>query len=246
MAPRIFFIHTVNGLVETFTKLCQELIPDAEPCHLSDDSLILAVLAAGGLTPAIYRRICSHVVVAEELRCNPFFERHDSIGWNQRLPEIASAVALAELERIEEVVEMRVLAGSCFEQVVSDCDWLVPQQTPEGYVNAYWTFSVRIMDDDLDWQAFRRKFVELGGDGFYGAYLPAHLEPIFANLNKAVEADPKRYPQWAGRLPDYRQWTCPVWESIQPRIVQLKTNYFDPDTARREADILAKTIRHFS
>ena len=187
-----------------------------------------------------------HVVVAEELRCNPFFERHDSIGWNQRLPEIASAVALAELERIDEVVEMRIFAGSCFEQVVRDCDWLVPQKTPEGYVNACWTYAVRIMDDDLDWQAFRRKFVELGGDGFYGAYLPTHREPIFANLNKAVEADPKRYPQWAGRLPDYRQWTCPVWESIQPRMVQLKTNYFDADTSRREADILAQTIRHFS
>ena len=66
MAPKIFFIHTVNGLVETFTRLCQELIPDAEPCHLSDESIIQAVLAASGLTPSIYRRICDHVVAAEE------------------------------------------------------------------------------------------------------------------------------------------------------------------------------------
>ena len=80
----------------------------------------------------------------------------------------------------------------------------------------------------------------------YQLYKQKKYDRALEFFRKAVDADPKRYPQWAGRLPDYRQWTCPVWESIQPRIVQLKTNYFDTDTARREADILARTIRHFS
>lgn len=66
MAPHVFFIHTVNGLVENFNNLCKELLPDAERCHISDESLIQAVLAAGGLTPAIYRRVCEHVVAAEQ------------------------------------------------------------------------------------------------------------------------------------------------------------------------------------
>jgi len=54
------------------------------------------------------------------------------LGWNQRLPEVACAVALAELERIDELAEMRTYAGRTWECVVRDCDWLVPQKTPEG------------------------------------------------------------------------------------------------------------------
>jgi len=48
-----------------------------------------------------------------------------------------------------------------------------------------------------------------------------------------VEAEPSRYPQFAGLLPDYRRVRCPVWEAIQPRMIHLKTNYFDLQTARR-------------
>ena len=185
-------------------------------------------------------------VVSEELRCQPTFQRHTSVGWNYRLPEIAAAVALGELERVEELVEMRQACAKCFAEVVAGCDWLVPQKTPEGYVHSYWVYAARITRDDLDWAALRRKFVELGGDGFYGAYLPVHREPVFANLSREVQSHPERYPHFAGRLPDYREWSCPVWEKIQPRVIQLKTNYFDLDAARQQAEILARTIDFFA
>jgi Asp/Glu/hydantoin racemase len=66
MSAKVFFLHTVSGLVEGFRRLCAELIPEAAVCHISDESLIQGVLAAGGLTPAIYRRVCDHVVAAEQ------------------------------------------------------------------------------------------------------------------------------------------------------------------------------------
>jgi len=185
-------------------------------------------------------------VVDEALRCHPTFERHTSLGYNFRLPEIAAAVALAELERLDDLVAMRTTVAECFEPVVRGCDWLVPQKVPAGYVNSFWTYTVRLARDDVDWTAFRRKFVELGGDGFYGAYLPVYREPVFRNLSEAVAARPERYPHFAGVLPDYREVRCPVWEAIQPRIIQLKTNYFDVNTAQRQAEILGETIRFFS
>jgi perosamine synthetase len=184
-------------------------------------------------------------VVSEERRCQPDYLRHDSVGWNQRLPEVACAVALAELERLDELVAMRMASARAFDAVVRGCRWLVPQKTPEGYVNAYWNYAARIDRDDVAWVDFRRKFVDLGGDGFYGSYQPAHLEPVFANLNRAVDERPERYPQWAGRLPRYERGMCPVWERIQPHIIMLKTNYFDLDQAERQAEILDQTIRWF-
>jgi len=65
MSHKVVFIHTVHGLAEMFTGLCKELARDVRPYHVSDETLIHSVLAAGGVTPAVNRRICEHVVAAE-------------------------------------------------------------------------------------------------------------------------------------------------------------------------------------
>ena len=161
------------------------------------------------------------------------------------MPEVACAVALAELERLDELTEMRMAAGRALDEVVADCDWLVPQKTPEDCVNSCWNYPVRILRDDIVWNELLQKFVELGGDGFYGAYQPIHLEPVFANLNKAVDKQPERWPHFTGRLPRYEKGLCPIWEAIQPRIAMLKTNYWDTDSIEQQADVLAKTIACF-
>ena len=184
--------------------------------------------------------------VPKEVRCHPDFERHTVLGYNFRLPELAAAYALGEFERLDELVAMRCAVAQLFEEVVRGCDWLTPQRTPEDCVHSWWTFALRLGRDDLSWTTFRRKFVELGGDGFYAAYLPVYREPVFASLSREVAQSPERYPQWAGRMPDYREVTCPVWDRIQPRIMQFKTNYFDYDSAARQAQALGDTIEHFS
>jgi perosamine synthetase len=89
-------------------------------------------------------------------------------------------------------------------------------------------------------------FTSLGGDGYYAAYQPVHREPIFPILSNLVKSDPERFPHWHGKMPDYNETSCPVWESIQPQIIMLKTKYFDLHCARRQAVFLAKTIKHFS
>jgi perosamine synthetase len=184
--------------------------------------------------------------IPQELRCHPTFARHVSVGYNFRMPEIAAAVALGELERLEELVEMRVRTAECFREVVKDCPWLTPQKTPANYVHSYWAYTCKMSDAGPDWTAFRKKFVELGGDGFYGCWLPVHREPVFQNLGRLVAENPKRYPHFAGLMPDYRDVHLPIIEKIQPRLCQFKTNCFDLDTARTQADILAKTIKSFT
>ena len=66
MPTRIFFIHTVSGLHGMFNDLCAKHMTDFKTTHISDESLIQRALAAGGLTPVLYRRVCDHVAAAEE------------------------------------------------------------------------------------------------------------------------------------------------------------------------------------
>jgi len=211
----------------------------------SDDQLALAArkAATAGFKDLTLKP--GDNVVSERRRCQPGYQRHDSIGWNQRLPEIACAVALAELERVDELTAMRTDSARAIENTVQQFDWILPQKTPAGYVNAYWTYMVRITRDDIGWSDLLATNLDLGGEGFYGAYQPAHLEPVYARLNQAVDANPERYPHYAGKLPQYGPGMCPVWESIQPRVIMFKTNFFDTDEADRQAEILARTLKKF-
>ncbi len=156
----------------------------------SDDDLALAARKAATIGFKDLSLRPGDNVVSETLRCRPDYARHDRLGWNQRLPEIAAAVALAELERLDELAAMRTYSGLAFDRVVRQCGWLVPQKTPAGCVNAFWTYAVRITRNDIVWDDLLAAFVDLGGDGFYAAFLPAHLEPVFANLNRAVDETP--------------------------------------------------------
>ena len=39
---------------------------------------------------------------------DPSYFRHGSLGWNYRMPELCAAVALAQTERIEELVDLSI------------------------------------------------------------------------------------------------------------------------------------------
>lgn len=67
MTVKLAFIHTVPSLVNLFTDLSQELLPeDVEILHIADEILLKTVLAQGGLSPFIYRRVAEHVSAAEQ------------------------------------------------------------------------------------------------------------------------------------------------------------------------------------
>jgi len=67
MTIKVGFIHTVASLVGTFNELSKELLPkDVEVFHIADELLLKVVLAQGGLSPFIFRRVADHVVAAVE------------------------------------------------------------------------------------------------------------------------------------------------------------------------------------
>ena len=166
---------------------------------------------------------------------SPDYARHASIGYNYRLPELCAAVALAQTERLDELVQVRLNAAACYAQATAGCNWLTPQAVPEGYVHSYWTYVLKLeAEKGISWYQFRDKYLALGGDGIYAAWLLTYHEPAFR-----------------GQRVDAQQWQpfeiglCPVAESLQPQLLQFKTNYFDADRADHAADVLAKTIAYF-
>ena len=169
---------------------------------------------------------------------DPDYLRHVSMGWNYRMPELCCAVALAQLENLEVLVERRIQASMAFEDAARGCEWLTPQKTPSGLVNSYWTWVAVLQRDDITWQQFRDRFVELGGDGIYAAWQLTYLEPMFQKQQllgreKFIAEDIKN---------SYRRGLCPVAERLQPRLLQFKNSYWDPVDGQQQAEILRKTI----
>jgi Asp/Glu/hydantoin racemase len=67
MAFQVAFIHTVPALIGLFNDLSNEYLPEeTEVFHIADEVLLRVVLASGGLTPFIYRRVAEHAAAAAE------------------------------------------------------------------------------------------------------------------------------------------------------------------------------------
>jgi perosamine synthetase len=174
---------------------------------------------------------------------SPHYKRHDVLGWNYRLSEFNSAVALAQLDRLEILVGLRIKNAEIFMDVMSDCDYLIPQNTPSGYTNSYYTLGVVYEGWEkigVSWEDFRKAYKEEGGDGIYGAWSVPYLEPMVAERQFV-----KRCP-WVYENVHYEKGLCPVAESIQPKIMQFKTNYRNAELAKTKAKALRRTIKKFS
>ena len=173
---------------------------------------------------------------------DPMYKRHDTVGWNYRMNELTAAVALAQLERVDELVNRRIAVGKIFLNALKACDWIVPQHVPNGYKHTYWTFTAIFHGDtkhSITWKTFWNKFKEIGGDGFYGGLSVVYQEPVIKDgkyLTKILDK--------SDVTQDF-DGSCPVAEDLQPRMMQFKTNYRNIEDAKRQADLLVDAIGYF-
>ena len=168
---------------------------------------------------------------------DPNYSRHISLGFNYRMSEINAALILGQLRRAEELVNQRIQVAGLFDEALVGQSLLRRQFVPTEYKNTYWAYSL-VLDTPAptsDWYRFRDAFQGNGGDGFYAAWKLSYMEPLF---QERVQGATGVWQRFGPNL-------CPNAEYLQPRIIQLKTNYWDLDDAARQARILRKTIQTF-
>jgi len=178
---------------------------------------------------------------------DPDYKRHTAFGWQYRLPEVAAAVGLAQVARLDDYVDRRRQIWEMYDEAVADCAYLIPQKAPEGYKNACWTFAARYEGESelgVSWHDFAKKFQEYSGEGIYAAWSVAYLEPALVAQRFYGKGCPIRCPLYEGEV-DWRAGLCPQAEAIQPKLMQFKCNIGDMDHARAQADALRKTVEFF-
>ena len=211
----------------------------------NDKLLAERVRKCGGIGYSNLTAELSRTQLNQETFQDPDYKRHDYLGWNYRLPEINAAVGLAQMERLDEIVEMRRAIAKCYDDAIDGCNWLIPQKVPPDYTHAYWTYAVKYegaRELGVSWKTFYRIYRESGGDGFYAAWSIPYLEPVMSNRSFYAEGCPLSCPLYGSNSSKYEAGLCPRAESIQPKIMQFKTNYLDMQLAEQKAISLRSTI----
>jgi perosamine synthetase len=168
---------------------------------------------------------------------DPIYNRHISLGYNYRMSEVQSAVMLGQLERINELVDVRIKVGEIFDEVIKGSKVVTKQHTPDYCVNSYWGYAMILNTDnpEVDWYKFRNLFQKNGGDGYYAAWKLTYQESLFTEEIQNIE----------GITQEYSQGLCPNAEFLQKRIIAMKTNYWNIEEAKEQATILRKTLEEF-
>ena len=168
---------------------------------------------------------------------DPNYIRHVTLGFNYRMSEVCSAVALGQLERLEELVDARVQTAKVYDEVFDKFgDVFTKQSAPEYMENSYWAYSVYLNErfPKEDWYRFKEIYKEHQGQGFYAAWKLSYQETLL-----------KKFAETGKTWQNYDESICPIAEFLQPRILQFKTDFWNIEDAKLEASIIEKTIREF-
>lgn len=173
---------------------------------------------------------------------DPDYLRHEVLGWNYRMSDLIAAVVLGQIERSNELIEIRKRVGNQIFDAVKDISWLRPQANYQDSEHSFWAAPILLERDDISWRQFRDKFMEFGGKGIYAAWQLSYLEPVFQRLNfhgREHFIDP-------GVSSSYVRGNCPNAEYIQPRVLAFRTNEWDEEIASAQLEALERTTKFFS
>jgi dTDP-4-amino-4,6-dideoxygalactose transaminase len=179
----------------------------------------------------------------EENTRNPFF-----LAPNYQMTELQGAVALAQLERVQSVVDTRNRLGTKLNSLLAQIPGIVPQAVPEGHRHTYFLYLFRLDQGILGCTS--TEFSEaLAAEGVPNeAHLitggrPVYLYDVF---QKRSAFPGSGYPfDLTGRV--YRQGDCPVAEAAFDSWITMNVyeNYTDTDL-EEIANGVQKVAQYFS
>jgi perosamine synthetase len=171
---------------------------------------------------------------------HPNFLRHDHIGYNYRLSEFQSAIALAQFSKKDELVQWRKKSGNAITDVLNKSDLFSTQYTPNYIEHSFWCVGAKFKGNTKEWEIFRDKLFEFSGERIFGAWQVPYLEPVMQNGNF------KRYLNKEYHGIKYERGLCPNAEEIQKNMMVFKTKYRNEKSLENLINGIQKTLNYFS
>jgi perosamine synthetase len=149
---------------------------------------------------------------------------HVRLGFNYRLSDVAAAMGVGQIERLDEILTARSRVARQYNELLRGIDGVeLPLEDDADHVRSWFVYVVLLPDNET-----RERVIatfEREGIGF-NRYLPSiHLQPYMR----------ERY--------GFREGLCPVSEDISARSLALPFfNGLQPDAQQRVAEVLAAAL----
>lgn len=151
----------------------------------------------------------------------PGARRYPFLGLNYRMTELHAAVALAQLEKIADVVQRRHELGELLSESIRDLPGLLPSPVTDGGWHTYWHYGLRVVEGDAAKfaEALRAEGIP-AGCGYIG-------KPIFLCMESLTEKTTfgrSSHPLdgcHGGRRIEYAEGLCPKTEAILRQMIVL-------------------------
>lgn len=108
---------------------------------------------------------------------------HEELGYNFRMSNIQAAVGVAQLERVEEHLELKRKMGAFYQAALKECHNLIlPVAKTEYADNLYWVFGLVIKKNCAMNAAEAMKYLADQGIGCRPFFYPMHMQPVFHKM----------------------------------------------------------------
>ncbi len=117
---------------------------------------------------------------------------HEELGWNYRMSNLQAAVAVAQLEKLDEHLVIKKSIGEEYSYAFKGIDTIqLPLISTDYAENNYWVFGIVLKEEFPHDAAFIMKKLGEKGIGTRPFFYPMHLQPVF---NKAGLFSGEKYP----------------------------------------------------
>lgn len=152
--------------------------------------------------------------------------KHVRLGYNFRMDEMSAALGVAQLLRIEEIIEARNRVASWYEEAFHDIDAVRTPMLAAGAKNSWFVYVVRLADK---FTAAQRDAIlmklDREGIGCRNYFAPIHLQPFYRECHGT------------------REGSLPVTEAVGARTIALPFfNRLTRDQVACVADALVRAI----
>ncbi|MGE5592611.1 MAG: aspartate/glutamate racemase family protein [Betaproteobacteria bacterium] len=104
MGKTLAVIHTGPVSVEPLARLIAEALPSVRLVNIVDDSLLKDVIAAGGVTSRVARRLCQYMMISEDMGADVILNACSSVG---EVVEVARNLVSIPIVRVDEPMAER-------------------------------------------------------------------------------------------------------------------------------------------
>lgn len=169
-------------------------------------------------------------------------ELENMLGYNYRLTELQAAVAMIQLEKLEELTRPRIEMADCITECLQDRPELVLPEIHPGDRHVYYLYPFRFLPDRAGFS--RDLFLKaLRAEGLPAAnyVAPLYLAPMYREqVCHGKGGCPMKCPWYKGRV-SYGPGLCPVVERMW-REEFVCTDICRWPLGRREADLFADGV----